>query len=195
MQRFKLRTVFIAFVGLALALLTLVSTLININQFSGLYYGQTETEYLPNSVGRIGEQVRSELMYPITLSENLAGNSLLHNWMREGETAAANHAQVLRYFKQQQQDAGASTLFWVSDFSKTYYTEEGVFKTVSTTEPRDSWFFNFLQSSATRELAIDPNEKTGALTLFVNVVVNVDGKRAGVAGLGYDISKISDLVG
>ena len=105
MQQLKLRTVFIAFVTLALTLLTLVSTLININQFSGLYYGQTEQEYLPNSVGRIAEQVRSELMYPITLSENLAANSLLHNWMRDGETAAANHEQVLAYFKQQQQDA------------------------------------------------------------------------------------------
>lgn len=55
MQRFKLRTVFIAFVGLALALLTLVSTLININQFSALYYDQIEQEYLPNSVGRISD--------------------------------------------------------------------------------------------------------------------------------------------
>lgn len=194
MQQFKLRTVFIAFVGLALALLTLVSTLININQFSGLYYGQTETEYLPNSVGRISEQVRSELMYPITLSENLAANSLLHNWMRDGESNSVNHDQVLAYFKQLQQDAGASTLFWVSDLSKTYYTEAGVFKTISASEPRDSWFFTFLNSNAKRELAIDADERSGKLTLFVNVAVNVSGKRAAVAGLGYDVSAIASLV-
>lgn len=59
MQKFKLGTVFIAFVALALALLTLVSTLINVNQFSNLYYGQTEQEYLPNSVGLTAEQVRA----------------------------------------------------------------------------------------------------------------------------------------
>ena len=194
MQKFKLRTIFIAFVGLALALLTLVSTLININQFSGLYYTQTEQEYLPNSVGQIAEQVRSELMHPITLSENLAANSLLHNWMREGETRATNHAQVLQYFKQQQQHAGAATLFWVSDFSKTYYTEAGVFKTIAASEPRDSWFFSFLNSSATRELAIDADERSGKLTLFVNAAVKVDGKRAAVAGLGYDVSAIASLV-
>ncbi|MBU1308410.1 MAG: methyl-accepting chemotaxis protein [Gammaproteobacteria bacterium] len=194
MQKFKLRTIFIAFVGLALALLTLVSTLININQFSGLYYVQTEQEFLPNSVGRISEQVRSELMFPITLSENLASNSLLHNWMKQGETSAANHADVLAYFKQQQQDAGAATLFWVSDYSKTYYTEGGVFKTISASEPRDSWFFSFLNSNAKRELAIDADERTGKLTLFVNVAVQVDGKRAAVAGLGYDVSAIASLV-
>ncbi len=194
MQKFKLRSIFIAFVGLALALLTLVSTLININQFSGLYYGQTEQEYLPNSVGRIAEQVRSELMFPITLSENVAANSLLHHWMREGETAAANHQQVLSYFKQQQQDAGASTLFWVSDYSKTYYTEGGVFKTISASEPRDSWFFTFLNGNAKRELAIDADERSGKLTLFVNVSVNIDAKRSAVAGLGYDVSAIASLV-
>ena len=194
MQKFKLRTVFIAFVGLALVLLTLVATLININQFSSLYYGQTETEYLPNSVGRIAEQVRSELMHPITLSENLAANGLLHNWMQDGEAAAPNHQQVLAYFKQQQQDAGAATLFWVSDFSKTYYTEAGVFKTISASEPRDSWFFSFLSGTATRELAIDSDERSGKLTLFVNALVKVNGRRAGVAGLGYDVSSIASLV-
>ena len=194
MQQLKLRTVFIAFVTLALTLLTLVSTLINVNQFSGLYYGQTEQEYLPNSVGRIAEQVRSELMYPITLSENLAANSLLHNWMQDGETAAANHEQVLAYFKQQQQDAGEATLFWVSDYSKTYYTEAGVFKTISAAEPRDSWFFTFLNSTAKRELALDADERSGKLTLFVNVAVNIAAKRAAVAGLGYDVSAIASLV-
>lgn len=194
MQQLKLRTVFIAFVTAALALLTVISTLININQFSGLYYGQTEQEYLPNTVGRIGEQVRSELMYPITLSEALASNSLLHDWMRDGETRAANHSQVMQFFKQRQQNAGASTLFWVSDYSKTYYTEEGVFKTISVSEPRDSWFFTFLNSNADRELAIDADERTGKLTLFVNVAVKIDNKRAGVAGLGYDVSAIASLV-
>ncbi|MGO3227437.1 MAG: methyl-accepting chemotaxis protein, partial [Oceanisphaera sp.] len=78
MQKFKLGTVFIAFVALALALLTLVSTLINVNQFSNLYYGQTEQEYLPNSVGLTAEQVRAELMPAITLSDDMSKNSMLH---------------------------------------------------------------------------------------------------------------------
>lgn len=194
MQKFKLRTVFIAFVGLALVLLTLVATLININQFSGLYYEQTADEYLPNSVGRIAEQTRAELMYPINLSENLAANSMLHNWMREGETTAANHNQVMAYFKQLKQDSGASALFWVSDFSKNYYTETGIFKTVSASEPRDDWFFSILKSNTKRSLSLDPDERTGKLTLFVNVQVELDGKKVGAAGLGYDVSTIANLI-
>lgn len=194
MQSLKLRTVLIAFVAISLALLTLVSTLINVNQFSGLYYGQTEKEYLPNSVGRIAEQVRSELMPAIILSEDLSGNSMLHDWMRASETASPQHQQVMRYFRQQRENTGASTLFWVSGLTNTYYTDAGFFKNISSTNPLDNWYFNFVNGTSQHELSIDPDERTGKLTLFVNALVEVDGKRIGAAGLGYDISAIVDLI-
>lgn len=194
MNKYAIKTIFIGFMFISLSMITLVTAWINTSQFSSLYYSQTEKEYLPNSVGRISEQIRGEIMRPILLSEALAGNTLLHDWIRNGETAAGNHAQVMNYFKQLQQTTGASMIFWVSDLSKNYYTQDGLFKTVSANEPRDSWFFKFLHGSANRELAIDADETTGKLTLFVNTSVNIDGKRSGVAGLGYDISKISELV-
>ncbi|ART83754.1 chemotaxis protein [Oceanisphaera profunda] len=194
MQKFKLRTVFIAFVALALVLLTLVSTLINVNQFSGLYYGQTEQEYLPNSVGRIAEQVRAELMPAIILSDDMSNNSMLHDWMKGGEEAGAQHGQVLRYFKQQRANANANTLFWVSGLSNTYYTDAGAFKKISTSDPRDNWYYNFLNSGAKQSLSIDPDERTEKLTLFVNTQVSIDGKAVGAAGLGYDVSSVVDII-
>lgn len=194
MQKYSLRTIFIVFVAGALGLLTLVSTLINIQQFSGLYYQQTEQEYLPNTVGRIAEQIRNELTPALLISENMAQNTLLHDWMRAGEVRATQQEQVMRYFRQQQQDAGASTLFWVSGTTETYYTEVGVFKKVSRTEPRDQWFYQFLASNSERTLSLDPDERNGNLTLFVNTVVKIDGKRVAVAGLGYDVSDISRLI-
>ena len=160
MQKFKLRTVFIGFVAAALVLLTLVSTLINVKQFSGLYYGQTEKEYLPNSVGRIAEQVRAELMPAIILSDDMSNNSMLHDWMTGGEEAGPQHDQVLRYFKQQRANAHANTLFWVSGLSNTYYTDAGAFKKISTSDPRDNWYYNFLKSGAKQSLLIEPVERT-----------------------------------
>lgn len=194
MQKLTLKTIFIGFVLFALLVITAVSALINTSQFSDLYYRQTETEYLPNSVGRVSEQVRSEIMYPITLSENLAQNGLLHKWMREGESSSVIHRDALAYFAQLKQQSGAAAVFWVSAASQNYYTHDGLFKTVSAREERDSWFFSFLNSAVKRELAIDADERTGALTLFVNVAVEIDGKRSGVAGLGYDVSAISKMV-
>lgn len=194
MQKFKLRTVLIVFVALALILLTLVSTVINIKQFSGLYYGQTEQEYLPNSVGRIAEQIRAELMPAIILSEDISNNSMLHDWMKDGEAAAEQHGQVLRYFKQQKANSHADVLFWVSGLSSTYYTHDGAFKTISRSDHRDDWFYNFLNSGAKQTLSIDADERNGKLTLFVNTLITIDGKAVGAAGLGYDVSSVVKLV-
>ena len=194
MQKFKLKTVLIAFVTLALVLLTLVSTLININQFSNLYYGQTEQEYLPNSVGRVSEQVRAELMPAIILSEDMSNNSLLHDWMNSGEASSEQHASVMDYFKQQRQNTGASTLFWVSGLSDIYYTDAGAFKTISTSDPLDDWYYNFIDSGAKQALSIDPDERSGKLTLFVNTLVSIGDKAVGAAGLGYDVSSIVQLI-
>lgn len=194
MHTFKLRTVFIAFVALALALLTFVSTVININQFSGLYYGQTEKEYLPNSVGLIAEQVRAELMPAIILSDDMSNNRMLHNWMKQGEDSAEQHQQVLSYFKQQRVNTGASTLFWVSGLTNTYYTDAGFFKNISSTDPLDSWYFSFIKGHARQGLSIEPDERSGKLTLFVNTLITIDGQRVGAAGLGYDVSSVVDLI-
>ncbi|NHI02013.1 methyl-accepting chemotaxis protein [Oceanimonas sp. MB9] len=194
MHKFKLTTILIAFVALSLALLTLVSTLINVNRFSGLYYGQTETEYLPNSVGRVAEQVRAELLPAMLLSDSLADNGLVHDWMREGENASPMHGRVLQYFNEQRAQTGASTLFWVSGESNTYYTDAGVFKHISPSDPLDRWYYDFINGDAQRVLNLDPDERTGKLTLFVNSVVEIDGRRVGAAGMGQDVSAIVELV-
>ncbi|MDP5291988.1 methyl-accepting chemotaxis protein [Oceanimonas sp. CHS3-5] len=194
MHTFKLRTILIAFVAMSLALLTLVSTVINVHRFSGLYYGQTESNLLPNSVGRVAEQVRSELMPAILLSDNLAANGLLHDWMREGESSSPMHGQALRYFHEQRAQTGASTLFWVSGDSRAYYTDAGVFKQISPADPLDRWYYDFINGNQQLALNLDPDERTGKLTLFVNSVVEIDGKRVGAAGMGQDVSAIVDLV-
>ncbi|ART79404.1 methyl-accepting chemotaxis protein [Oceanisphaera avium] len=194
MQKFKLRTVLIAFVTLTLMLLTLVSTLININQFSNLYYKQTEQEFLPTSVGQVAEKVRAELMPAVILSKDMAHNPLLLDWMRDGEDASEQDAQVRRYFKQQQVNANASTLFWVSGQTNTNYRNGEVFKRISPNDPLDGWFYSFLESGVDQVLQIDPDEQSGKLMLFVNTLVTLDGKPMGVAGLGYDVSSVVEIV-
>lgn len=194
MNNLTLKNIFIGFVFIALLMVTLISAWINTSQFSSLYYQQTETSVLPNSVGVVSEKVRAEIMRPIIISEGLASNSLLLDWMRAGETTAPNYQQILTYLKKVQQQSGSSSVFFISNLTKNYYTEAGEFKQVSEQEPRDSWFFNFINGNQKRELAIDRDEGNNNLMLFVNVSVELDGKRVGVAGLGYDISQISKLV-
>ncbi|ALT00368.1 methyl-accepting chemotaxis protein [Lacimicrobium alkaliphilum] len=194
MNKYSLKSIFIAFVFIALLVTTLVATVINISQFSSLYYGKTEQEYLPDAVGRLSAEIRGEIMTPITLSKSLAQNSLLHDWMAEDEQQSSLHSRVLAYLKNTKQNTGAATIFWVSARSQNYYTEQGLFKSVAASEPRDKWFFEFLASDKELELAIDSDERSGVLTMFVNVPVIVDGQRVGVAGLGYDVTEVSNIV-
>ncbi|WP_022946278.1 methyl-accepting chemotaxis protein, partial [Pseudoalteromonas ruthenica] len=194
MQNLTLKTIFIGFVFVALFVVTLVTALINTGQFSSLYYRQTETQLLPDTVGRVANEIRAELMYPITVSKTLSQNAMLHQWVRDGEQGSAQHGLVLDYFRDLQQKSGATSVFWVSRESLNYYTEGGLFKQVSRSESRDSWFFDFISSSAQQQLALDASEQGGQLTLYVNTLVSIDGQRAGVAGLGYDVSKIANMV-
>ncbi|MEZ7276436.1 methyl-accepting chemotaxis protein [Pseudoalteromonas sp. 68 DY56-GL68] len=194
MRNLSLRTIFISFVLIALFIVTVVSALINTSQFSKLYYQQTEKQLLPDAVGKVAAQIDAQMRYPISVSQSLAENQMLHTWMTEGEKRSPIHQRVMSYFADLQKKSGASSVFWVSSDSMSYYTQEGFFKSVSSSEPRDSWFFDFLNSDKRQVLALDVSEQGGHLTLYVNTLVEIAGKRLGVAGLGYDISDISNIV-
>lgn len=194
MRNLSLRTIFISFVLIALFIVTVVSALINTSQFSKLYYQQTEKQLLPDAVGKVAAQIDAQMRYPISVSQSLAENQMLHTWMTEGEKRSPIHQRVMSYFADLQKKSGASSVFWVSSDSMSYYTQEGFFKSISSSEPRDSWFFDFLNSDKRQVLALDVSEQGGHLTLYVNTLVEIAGKRLGVAGLGYDISDISNIV-
>lgn len=194
MQKYSLRTLFIAFVVASLGMLTVVSTYINTYNFSSLYYQQTEEEYLPSSVGLIAEQIRSEISPAIHISEYMAENSMLHQWTLDGEQNASYANMVMDYFKQQKLDAQADTLFWVSAASNKYYTDEGLFKRVSRTDTRDQWFYTIIDGQDYNLLTVDPDERTGKLTLFVNYPVVMNNKVVAVTGLGIDVSQVAELV-
>ncbi|WOC28420.1 methyl-accepting chemotaxis protein [Pseudoalteromonas sp. N1230-9] len=194
MRNLSLRTIFISFVLIALFIVTVVSALINTSQFSKLYYQQTEKQLLPDAVGKVAAQIDAQMRYPISVSQSLAENQMLHTWMNEGEKRSPIHQRVMSYFADLQKKSGASSVFWVSSDSMSYYTQEGFFKSISSSEPRDSWFFDFLNSDKRQVLALDVSEQGGHLTLYVNTLVEIAGKRLGVAGLGYDISDISNIV-
>ena len=194
MRNLSLRTIFISFVLIALFVVTVVSALINTSQFSRLYYQQTEKQLLPDAVGKVAAEIDAQMRYPISVSQSLAENQILHTWMNEGEKSSPIHQRVMAYFADLQRKSGASSVFWVSKNSMSYYTQDGFFKSISQSEPRDSWFFDFISSDKRQALALDVSEQGGHLTLYVNTLVEIAGQRLGVAGLGYDISDISSIV-
>jgi methyl-accepting chemotaxis protein len=58
----------------------------------------------------------------------------------------------------------------------------------------NSWFYDFLASGKQRDLEIDIDPTTRVPTLFINQRIESNGKVVGVAGLGFSLSALSEMV-
>jgi methyl-accepting chemotaxis protein len=190
----KLKTLLAGGMALALILTIFISSFININQFSNMFYEVTENEHLPNVTKRAKAQINANLATPIALSQGIAQNHYVQQWLLNGEDEAGTEA-LKNYGQRFIAEQGASAFFLVSSLSNNYYTQGGLFKQVSRSTPRDEWFFSTIDSKKDLALNLDAGEVSGALTVYVNVLAkSADGQVLGVAGLGLDVSDIIRLI-
>ncbi|MCW0469897.1 cache domain-containing protein [Vibrio chagasii] len=85
--------------------------------------------------------------------------------------------------------------YYVSNEASTYYTHNGVLKTISTNEQSDQWFYRFIESNQPFELSsLDIDAATGIPALFVNYAVTRNGERIGVTGIGLTLESITQLI-
>ena len=189
----SIRNALIATITLALVLSTLFSTLFSSNQFNSVFDEFNEQEYFPALLGKVEASIRAELNTPIALSKALAQNDFLIDWALKGEKND-EWRRIQQYFANVKNTNDAAVVFWVSQQSLNYYQNDGILKTLSASSDRDSWFFQFMRSSNTQQVAVDVDEQSKRLTAFINVKVNANGQDLGLTGLGYDISKIIDIV-
>lgn len=190
----KLKTLLAGGMALALLLTIIISSFININQFSNMFYEVTENEHLPNVTERAKAQINASLATPIALSQGIAQNHYIQQWVLNGEDEAGIEA-LKNYGQRFIAEQGASAFFLVSSLSNNYYTQGGLFKQVSRNKPRDEWFYSTVDNKKDLALNLDIGEVSGALTVYVNVLAkSADGQVLGVAGLGLDVSDIIHLI-
>ncbi|GIU10042.1 methyl-accepting chemotaxis protein [Shewanella morhuae] len=194
LNRLKIKTIVAAGMASALFLSMLFSTFIYISQFSGMFYNLTETSLLPAQLGKATAEINTELTKILTMSEGLANNSFMIQWQNAGENQASQ-ADVIAYLNSFMKQEGVLTAFWISANSGNYYSNEGLIRTVSRQNERDRWFYDFLGRNPEKELSLDTDESIGKLTVYVNVSVRDQaGNIIALAGIGVDVSKISEIV-
>ena len=194
LNNLKLKTLLSGAMVVALLLLIVIISVINIGGFSSMFNKVTENELLPAFVERAKLKIENELSAPVHFSESIAQNHFIQQWMKSSEPQE-QLPDIVQYMQGFVDQRGATAVFWVSAISQHYYTQDGLFKTVSQSEPRDSWFFDTVRGGKDIGLNLDPDEKTKTLTVYVNVLAkDRSGKVLGVAGLGYDVSDIIDIV-
>ncbi|WP_372767614.1 methyl-accepting chemotaxis protein [Pseudoalteromonas sp.] len=189
----SIRNALILTITCALVLSTLLSTLFTSIQFNQVVDNFNDKSYFPALLGKVEASIRAELNTPLALAHAMEQNYYLMQWARDDENAA-KWPEIQSYFQHIKNKNDAAVVFWVSSITGKYYQNDGILKVMSSNDPRDAWFYNFLQKPVKQQLAVDIHQETKKLIAYVNVKVEESGKIFGLTGLGYDISRITEII-
>jgi methyl-accepting chemotaxis protein len=135
--------------------------------------------------------VEATVASAIETSRILADDATIHRWLSEGEPEGMLRDLVLTRLDRLTTSQDYFTSFLVSAETGDYWADgRRLLETVSEDDPDDSWFFDAMAMANDYVLNLDYNRELDSTNLFVNVPVEIDGDRAGVAGVGLDVSAV-----
>ena len=175
---------------LASILIVVVIYTVAVNRLTERYLVKTA---LPASIEAIRNDIERMLGRPLTAAADIAHNTLLRDWLAAGENPEQAPAFV-EYLQALKEQNKAFTALFASTVSNHYYNEKGLDRTLSRSNPKDKWFYGFIDSGDNRMLNIDIDGSTGELALFIDYRVEKDGKLVGIAGLGLRMTEMSELI-
>jgi len=148
---------------------------------------------LPSSIEAMRNDIERILVQPLTAAKDIASNSMVRDWLAGGEDSA-QAGTFTTYLEGIRAEHKAFTALIVGTATNHYFTEKGLDRTLSRSNPKDAWFYAFLDSNQPRTLNIDNDTATGELALFIDLKVEQAGKVVGVAGLGLSMKELSELI-
>jgi len=150
-------------------------------------------EALPANINAIRNDIERTLAAPITATAGIAGNTLVHDWLIQGEDSRQAEA-IGRYLDGVKVQQNALTTSVAVLGSGHYYSDAGLSRTLSRSTPADGWFYSLVDGTLERRVELDVDKATGQPTLFINQRISAGGRVLGVAGLGYSLSAMSALI-
>ena len=106
--------------------------------------------------------------------------------MEEGTSRAVSYLQTI------QNRTGASSVFYISAQSGNYYTANGIARSIS--REKDQWFYDLVDATDGDAYRLVINSEDGHVQVFINHVVEIDGQRLGVAGVGYSLDDMAEMI-
>ena len=178
------------------AILATIIAALSIISLMGIYSFQSSRSILidrtfdrelPALLGEVGNEISLKLETPILASKMMTLSPLI-------TSRSTSTGELSNYLTTIKNEFSAISAYFVSLETGAYHTHNGVLKTVSQSESKDQWFYQFIQSNQPFELSLDIDGATGTPTLFVNYAVIKEGKRVGVAGIGLTLESITQLI-
>ena len=138
---------------------------------------------LPLLRENIYSEIREDFIPSMNIASMMATDSFLKNWALAGEE---DTDQIIQYLQEIRDKYTYKSTFFVSALTGRYYHYDGILKNISSEDPHDIWFYDFIRSGKDFELDVDSDEAAqNRLTIFFNYrVEDYNGKLLGVTGVG-----------
>jgi diguanylate cyclase (GGDEF)-like protein len=148
---------------------------------------------LPLTGDSIYAEIQRDLIKPVFVSDQMAHNTFLLDWVAAGEQ---NPQAVFRYLAEIKKRYNAITSFYISEKTRRYFTPDAIGRIVTETNPDDRWFFRVRQMKEPYEINVDTDQQNNRrLTTFINFrMVGATGDFLGVTGVGLGSDNIFRLV-
>ncbi|MEZ8616663.1 methyl-accepting chemotaxis protein [Vibrio splendidus] len=186
-MQFTIRTkAILATIIAALAIISVMG-IYSFQSSRAILIDRTFERELPASLSEVSNEINLKLETPILASKMMTLSPLM-------KQASLSDKNLRAYLESVKNEFNAISAYYVSNEASTYYTHNGVLKTISTNEQSDQWFYRFIQSDKAFELSLDIDAGTGIPALFVNYVVTRNGERIGVTGIGLTFESITQLI-
>ncbi|MDR9468610.1 methyl-accepting chemotaxis protein, partial [Marinospirillum sp.] len=159
-------------------------------------------EELPSRLEHLGSEVALRLSPSLEVSRNLASNTYIERWVRDGMPEEGLD-DVKKEMARVNDLLDAGIVFIAGNDGDTAYYhhyQKGQLnrRVMERDSNDDAWYFRFLKSNAPYELNLDSNEFSGEqLQMFVNyrsLQQNPQGEPVSVAGVGIDMLHLAEMI-
>lgn len=145
-----------------------------------------------NLTGNVYSTLEEDITRPIAMSQIMAGNTFLKQWLKDYAKGSIDETQLVGYLKNIQETISADTVFVVSEATGNYYTNNGFNKTISKEDAHDVWYYIFKESGLSYDLDVDVDEvHDKRWTIFINTrIEDENGNLLGVGGIGVRMDEV-----
>ncbi|MGF1761273.1 methyl-accepting chemotaxis protein [Photobacterium sagamiensis] len=178
---------------LAIASTAIILTLVSGQAARGAIEDRLRNVELPAVLLSVTEGVEIHLATPVAASRGIASNPDYLSLLKQSALSAENE-KVTRYLSSVKQQYKSLSTFIISSESGNYFTDRGLIKTLSPTNDKDRWFYDFLNSGKEYELSLDIDPVTSNIGLFINFAIKSEGTGLGVAGISLPMSEMSEMI-
>jgi signal transduction histidine kinase len=148
---------------------------------------------LPLTSDNAYSEIQRDLVQPIVISNMMAHDTFLRDWVLDGET---DTPRITNYLREIMNNYGAVTTFFISDKTQKYYQTNGVLKMVNPANAHDTWYYRTRKASEPYAIEVDTDEANhGRLTIFIDTqVFDYNHRFIGITGIGLNVRSITSMI-